>query len=577
MLFCICINIVIIVLSVGASYFAYRKSLLSTIGSNRSDVLSQVGGRVRDFKRNAYTISNLYWNDERFNALAQTLSPDTIGDFSLYMNELTHQYQISFNQVNLEYYMVYLSVDGLGYCSAPVPPDYDYMNPEIRIWYKDMYEAGGGIVDIASYKDRTMKLNSFVVARTVLSPDGAILGYLMINVKERQIFNSYYDVVAPDSTIYISDDGGNIISSNLDEIVGFHYFSIKNLNELFGDAAYAIVQRPNHEALFSKYADPAYGFVVYEEIPLDTILSPILATRNQVIVVGGMVTLLGVVLAWIFTGRITRPILQLRDEVLRVENGEIETAFSLYSYAEINTLSLGLQQMLSRIRELLESEKRKEEQKRKMHYQLLQAQINPHFMYNTLFSIKCVVNMGENERASEMLTSFIQLLRSTLSALDSTSTVQEQCAALSKYVGLQKFRYGDCFDMIIEYEDAVSDCLLPQLLIQPLVENAILHGIVEHKRNCGVIAVSIRSGQQGLLIQVEDNGIGMTPEQIDLALNENGAQTDKPHIGLRNISDRIKLSFGEAYGLTIESGYDEGTKIVLTVPLRRKEEVKPDD
>lgn len=572
MAFCICINIAIVVLSVGGSYLAYRASHLHTIGTNRSDILSQIGGRVRDFKSNAYTISNLYWNDEKFNAMAQSLSADSAGEFFAYLDELTRQYKISFNQVNLDYYLVYLSAGGVGYCSDGAPADYDFMNPEIRIWYKDLYEAKGGIVDVASYKDKALGVNSFVAARTVLAPDGAILGYLMINVNERQIFNTYSDVIAPQSNIYIADENGNIISSNINGIVGFHYLNMNNLDEMFGEQLYTIIKLPHADSLFTKYKDATYHFTVFEETPLDKILHPIVATRNMVIVIACVMVLLGVALAWSFAGRITRPILRLRDKVLRVESGDLDTDFALNSYAEINTLSLGIGQMLSRIRTLIESEKRKEEQKRKMQYHLLQAQINPHFMYNTLFSIKCMVDMQENTRASEMLSAFIHLLRSTLADPDSMSTVREQMETLRQYSDLQKFRYGDYFDIIVEYDDMTADCLLPQLLVQPLVENAILHGMVGPKKEGGVIVVSIRSFHERVVIQVEDNGIGMTPEQIAAALDDDGARADKPHIGLRNISDRVKLSFGNDYGLSIESRYKEGTKILVTVPVRRKSE-----
>ena len=175
------------------------------------------------------------------------------------------------------------------------------------------------------------------------------------------------------------------------------------------------------------------------------------------------VTLLGVLLAWFFSGKITQPIMKLRDYVLRVEEGELNATLTLNSYSEINTLSFGIQQMLARIRSLIESEKKKEEQKRKMQYHLLQAQINPHFMYNTLFSIKCVVDMNENQKASSMLAAFIHLLRSTLSNPDALSTVRQQMDALQQYADLQRFRYGEKFDVVTEYDDAIAECLLPSL------------------------------------------------------------------------------------------------------------------
>lgn len=569
MLMLVCICVIVISLIAGGSYLAYRTSLLDVIGTNRSDVLSQIGSRVHDFKSNAYTISNLYYNDARFIQYTKNLTPENEGEFAAYMDSLTAQYKISFNQVNLDYYVVYLSSEGIGYCSDEVPDDYDYINPTIRIWYQDIYKANGGIVDVASYKDKALGVNSFVAARAVLGTDGKIIGYLMINVNEQQIYHTYSDVIATNSNIYITDSDGYIISSNVTKIVGFQYFNMKNLDTLFGNNVYAIVQMPYAEALFSKYNDAAYGFTVFEETPLDYLLQPIKTTRNVVVIITLCVTLLGVLLAWFFSGKITQPIMKLRDYVLRVEEGELNATLTLNSYSEINTLSFGIQQMLARIRSLIESEKKKEEQKRKMQYHLLQAQINPHFMYNTLFSIKCVVDMNENQKASSMLAAFIHLLRSTLSNPDALSTVRQQMDALQQYADLQRFRYGEKFDVVIEYDDAIAECLLPSLIIQPLVENSIIHGM-EHFESYGVIAVSGRIKHEKIVIEVEDNGVGMTDEQIT-AIFEGENDTEKPHIGIKNINERIKLSFGDAYGLRIESQWGEGTKILMSLPIIRKE------
>ena len=144
---CACV-IVILLIAVG-SYWIFSSTLLDTIGTNRSDVLSQVGSRMQDIKSSAYTISNLYYNDAGFRRRAFALSDETRAEFADYMDSLTRQYQLSFDQINLEYYVVYLSADGVGYCSVQVPEDYNYINPTIRIWYRDLYEARGDRLALA--------------------------------------------------------------------------------------------------------------------------------------------------------------------------------------------------------------------------------------------------------------------------------------------------------------------------------------------------------------------------------------------------------------------------------------------
>ena len=164
-----------------------------------------------------------------------------------------------------------------------------------------------------------------------------------------------------------------------------------------------------------------------------------------------------------------------------------------------------------------------------------------------------------------MLSAFIQLLRSTLSNPESMSTVRQQMEALQQYADLQRFRYGETFDVITEYDDSIAEYLLPSLLIQPLVENAIIHGI-SHSDSYGVIAVSARRKQERIVIEVEDNGAGMTESAIESIFQENDTG-GKPHIGIKNIDERIKLSFGDQYGLRIESSLGDGTKIIIRLPL----------
>lgn len=556
--------ILLTVLSIAVSYNAYRKSLLNTIGINRSDVLSQVGSRVRDFKSNVYTVSNLYYNDIRFRQYIGNLTEENVEEFCAYMDELTKQYQVSFNQVNLDYYVVYFSENGLSYCSQNVPSDYDYMNPKIRIWYRDVLEAKGEIIDVACYKDKYLGTRGFLAVRTVLNDEGNVMGYLCINADEKQLFNMYEELISPESNVYIADSEGYIISSSKSKIVGSQYFNMLNLEYLFEETGvYMVVDMPKEEVLFSRYVDEEYRFTVFEEIPVKIILQPIYRTRIYIIGMALVVILIGVILAWLFSKTITKPILEMRK---CVDERGMDAVVTLDSYTELNCLSNGIQQMLIRIHDLVDNIKRGEEQKRKMQYNLLQAQINPHFMYNTLFSIKCVVDMNENQKASNMLSVFIRLLRSVLVNPDTMTTIQYQMENLEQYAELQRFRFGQQFEFLIECDEEVAEAKIPVLLIQPLVENVFCHGELGRFCEKGVIIVSAHPTEKGVTISVEDNGIGISQERICEVLSKE-MDEGEVHIGIKNINDRIQLIFGEEYGLEIKSVEGEGTVVRINVPL----------
>ena len=560
------VNLVIIALFSFGAYAFYQKTYIREIASARSDVLSQIAERSRQFKMNMYTLSNLYCHDSTFLSYAENLTQENASDFTAYLNELTNQFQVSFNQVNVNFYVVYLSADGIGYCSREVPDDYDYMNPKIKIWYRDIYKAQGEIVDVASYKDRALNMDVFSAARMIIDPDGKILGYLMINADERQLYQMYQDVIrSNNSNIYVVSPDGEIVSSSNTAIIGFSYFSMGNLEELFDGKSYMIVLSAGRKVLFTRYYDEASSFTVFEEITLSELLRPLVAVRNMTILLATVSLLFGILLAWHFSNRISMPIRKLCEDVKAVENGNLNQIFAINSYAEINSLSRGMSQMLKQIRELIDSVHRQEEQKRRMELNWLQAQINPHFMYNTLFSIKCMVDMGNNADATKMLEMFIQMLRGILSSPDEMVTVSSQMEFLKCYIDLQRYRYEDAFDSVVEYDTEAAQCYIPKLLIQPLVENSIQHGINISKKD-GMITVITRRLEDSLLIEVEDNGIGMTPECIAQVMS-NAEPLGRPHIGIRNVHDRIRLHYGKPWGIHIESAPNLGTKIQIRLPV----------
>lgn len=549
-------------------YRTFERTLISEIGNNRADVLRQIGDRVRQVKYNAYTLSNLYCYDHTLQNLLKDLEggeEGRQGEFIRYMDRMTTQYKSSFHEDSMMFQVVLALEHGGGYSSEPEPADYDYMSPKTKIWYKQMLFAKGEGIDIANYKDKTTGKNYFSVARVMETDEGAPMAYLMVNMDEAQIRAMYESVTGGNrNTVYIVDGKGNIISCSNSKLNGFEFFNMENLNLLFGDNAYTFTKMRGENILFTRYQDGDSGFTVLEEIPLAVLMEPIRRVRLAVILVAVLAIGAAAVYAGHFADRMTRPITRLCDFMLQVEEENLNQDCAVAGYTEINILSKGLNTLLGRMRDLLQGIKQKEQQKRKMELGFLQAQINPHFMYNTLFSIKCMVDMEKNGEASKMLASFIQLLRSTLSNPDEFVTVRQEFHVLRQYIEIQKFRYDDGFQVIFECDGAVEEKKIPKLLIQPLLENAIFHG-VEFKKGEGLIIITARMQDEAVLITVEDNGVGIAPEILE-KINRGEQLGSKTHVGIVNVKERIQLNFGESYGMRIESAQWKGTKIVLTLP-----------
>lgn len=561
------VNIIIIaILAVGA-YTIYKDSFIRELAGSRTDVLRQIAERSRQFKTNLYVLSNLFESDPGFRTYVTELNADNREEFYSLMDSTTRQLQESFIQPELNFYVVYLSASGIGYCSRPVPEGYDYMDPRLKVWNQRVVEAAGKIVDVGSYRDRSLGTASFSAARAIMDGED-IVGFLMINADERQLYNMYEDVIRDGSNIYVTNDQGQIISSSRGELIGFNYFNMDKLQQLFGSHDYMITLAEGEPVLFTRYVDTGSGFTIFEEAPLEKVLQPLRSIRRVVIVLALLCLMGGIVMAWHFSQQIAAPIQKLRDDLRDVEQGNLHQTFAISSYTELNELSRGMADMMQCIRGLIESISKNEQQKRRIELNWLQAQINPHFIYNTLFSIKCMVDMHRNEDATIMLTHFIAILREILSTQKEKVTVAEQMENLREYLTLQQYRYDHAFDSMIEYDEAAARCLLPKLLIQPLVENSIQHGIDMQSGN-GMITVIARRQGETVVIEMEDNGVGMSPEKVRQVM-ESPAVTDRPHIGIKNVYDRIRLHYGPSWGLTINSKEGRGTQIVLRIPAEEK-------
>ena len=550
-------------------YKTFEHTLISEIGNNRADVLRQIGDRVRQVKENAYTLSNLYCYDHTLRNFLEEMDgggPDKEQkEFIRYMDRMTTQYKSSFHEGSRMFQVVLALEHGGGYTSEPKPEGDDYMSPRTKVWYKQMLFARGEGIDIANYKDKATGKNYFSVARTIESGEGKPMAYLMVNMDEAQIRAMYESVTKENqNTVYIVDGKGNIISCSNSKLNGFEFFNMKNLDRLFGDSAYTFTKMRGENILFTRYQDGDSGFTVLEEIPLAVLMEPIRRVRVAVILVAVFAIGAAVIYAWHFADRMTRPISKLCDFMLQVEEENLNQDCEVAGYTEINIMGKGLNALLGRMRGLLQGIKQKEQQKRRMELSFLQAQINPHFMYNTLFSIKCMVDMEKNEEASKMLVSFIQLLRSTLSNPDEFVTVRQEFHVLQQYIDIQQFRYDDGFQVVFECDEAVEEKKIPKLLIQPLLENAIFHG-VEFKKGEGMIVITARMQEETVIITVEDNGVGISPEILE-KIHRGEQLGSKTHVGIVNVKERIQLNFGESYGMRIESAQWKGTKIVLTLP-----------
>lgn len=269
---------------------------------------------------------------------------------------------------------------------------------------------------------------------------------------------------------------------------------------------------------------------------------------------------------------ITHPIRKLSEVTDQVAKGDLTVRSDVRSGAEVSVLNDSLNTMIDKINELLEQVKTEQGRLRKAEFELLQSQINPHFLYNTLDTIVWLAEAGEQKKVVDMVGSLSDFFRSSLNQGKDMVSVKEELQHSRSYLEIQQVRYQDILQYEIQVPEPLFCYLIPKITIQPLVENALYHGI-KNKRGIGKIMITGKREKDYFVLIVEDNGAGMSRERLEAVregMNQK-SQTEKDIYALYNVNERIRLNFGQKYGLSIDSILGEGTTVQVMLPFTYQE------
>jgi two-component system sensor histidine kinase YesM len=285
-----------------------------------------------------------------------------------------------------------------------------------------------------------------------------------------------------------------------------------------------------------------------------------------------------VVAAWALSRSIYTPIKKLHDVTKTITQNDLQVLVTSDNVDEITELGMSFNIMIGKIRELLKAKIEEQENLKKAELRTLQSQINPHFLYNTLDTIIWMAEAKKTDQIVEVVSALSNFFRISLSKGKDWITIAEEIERVRSYLIIQKMRYSDIMDFKIEVDKNVSNHTVLKLILQPLVENAIYHGI-KNKRAGGTIIVRAKpwNGNE-VLVEIEDNGIGILPDKlskIQAELNDNSDDIKQESgFGLGNVNQRIKLYYGMQYGLSIRSEYQIGTCVSFIIPARKADVVE---
>ncbi len=279
-----------------------------------------------------------------------------------------------------------------------------------------------------------------------------------------------------------------------------------------------------------------------------------------------------------FIGRfISKPIQKMANQMAGFNQKNLDLDYDVTGPEEMKILHNGFKELIVRIHTLMEQIQLEQEEKRQLEFAIMHAQINPHFLYNTLYSIKGLCDMGLNQDASQMISALSSFFRIGISKGREIISIQEEIEHIQHYLYIQEMRYGDDFTYQIDVDEGILPYNIIKLSLQPLIENAIYHG-VKQKRGKGKITIKGSQSGTDILLEVTDDGQGIEKGKLDEIRREmESSYQDKKAfigIGLKSVNERIKIHFGKEYGLTILSEPGHGTTVRMRIPKTKGESVK---
>lgn len=270
------------------------------------------------------------------------------------------------------------------------------------------------------------------------------------------------------------------------------------------------------------------------------------------------------IVGWVLSRSLSRPLQQLETAMEQFEQDADHFAFqSVRGTREVQNLSDSFGHMVGRIQRLMTTVREEEVVLRKTELKALQAQINPHFLYNTLDSIAWMCERGKNADAVQMVHALARLFRISISRGHELIPIEKELQHAEAYLQIQKYRYKNQFTYHFTVDESCLHCLCNKITLQPIIENAIVHGL-DLMVDSGHIEITVRPDGDDILLIVSDDGIGMEPEQVAALLQNE--PSDRTGIGIKNVNDRLRIYFGPGYGLSIESAPYAGTTVTIRTP-----------
>lgn len=451
---------------------------------------------------------------------------------------------------------------------------YKNFNPKGQNWFAQAIEQRGVPVLLSTFrmpfvsdmKDKPVYV--FSLARSIVDVrQSTVGGVILVNVNInflKEICRKM--MITPGQQIIVLDQEGKMVYDTASEGIAGKVNAAYYLQLAQNGVKEQVMHQGDQKYLVSCASSPETGWIIVNQIPMNALLHNINALQNKTYI-ATVILIIGVfALLFVITRFIVLPITRLSAVMQVVSKGDFTVKSPVNSRDETGTLSRAFNNMIQRLNHLVNVIYHDNLKKKELEIQVLQSQINPHFLYNALESIHMMAEINNDSETSQMALSLGKFLRYGISRRTNMVKVREELAHLTEYINLQKARFDNELEVVVDIEKKILDYVIVKLILQPLVENSINHGFDDLQEKY-IITIKGYIDESQLVLQVIDNGQGMEMTQVQqLTQYINDMESSQTSIGLRNVNMRLQLYYGEHYGLKIHSTKGYGTTVTITLP-----------
>lgn len=544
-----------------------------------AQLIEQVNSNIQTYIGNMESIAELALRDEELQRLMRLYDPQDPEGLALAKQTSTFFRSIVESRNDIAS-IVFIGTNGALVSDRGDAQLKDYHELLGQDWYKSAKEAGGKPV-ISSSRVQHIYKNEYnwvvSISRLAGSASDGNNGVLLVDLNYNVIDDLCKQIhMGNRGYVFLLDPSGDLIFHPQQQLVysGLKSEALHEILQASGDRmlkAESDGKTKLYTIRSSRYDWKVVGVNYPEELVGDK-----RQIQFSAVLWGSLCLIIALVISILLSLTLTKPIKKLEGHMKKVEKGDFDTRFAIEGTNEIGKLARTFNLMTGKIKELMNQVVQEQEDKRISELKALQAQIHPHFLYNTLDSIIWMAEMNKVGDVIKMTSALSKLLRSTISKGEELIPLRAELAHIEHYLTIQNIRYRNKFTYSIDVDPAIMDCKILKIVLQPIVENAIYHGI-KNKADAGHILIKGDRTSDGITLQIIDDGVGTDAAKLQASVSKGrsldalsarsaSASSATSGLGLQNVNHRIQLNYGDRFGLSFDSELDEGTTVTLRMP-----------